>query len=250
MYKELAGKTIVVVAQRVATIMNADKIVVMDKGCIVAEGTHQELLESCEIYQEIYETQTGLEDKGGRGFMKKKKKRSSFVRLMRYLGRDMRMVTVILVMLTLSTAFDIFAPKVVQGITDSIKLFDGIEFDWDYLTRQLIILALLYILVGVCLAISKKALVKIAENTVFSLRQRMQKKLEVMSLNYLDTHKRGDILARATSDMVMVTNMLETNLSSMFVKLLTIAGILLMMFVTSVKLAAYLCYYASASVYS
>jgi ABC-type multidrug transport system, ATPase and permease components len=169
--------------------------------------------------------------------MKKKKKRSSFVRLMRYLGRDMRMVTVILVMLTLSTAFDIFAPKVVQGITDSIKLFDGIEFDWDYLTRQLIILALLYILVGVCLAISKKALVKIAENTVFSLRQRMQKKLEVMSLNYLDTHKRGDILARATSDMVMVTNMLETNLSSMFVKLLTIAGILIMMFVTSVKLA-------------
>jgi ABC-type multidrug transport system, ATPase and permease components len=65
MYKELAGKTIVVVAQRVATIMNADKIVVMDKGCIVAEGTHQELLESCEIYQEIYETQTGLEDKEG-----------------------------------------------------------------------------------------------------------------------------------------------------------------------------------------
>ena len=66
MYRELAGKTIVVVAQRIATIMNADKIVVMDKGRIVAEGTHKEILDSCEIYKEIYETQTGLEDKEGR----------------------------------------------------------------------------------------------------------------------------------------------------------------------------------------
>ena len=169
--------------------------------------------------------------------MKKKKKRSSFVRLMRYMGRDRKMVAIIILLLTLSTIFDIAAPKIVEKITDSIKLSEGIGFDWDYLTKQLIILTLLYILCGVCLSISRKALVKLAENTVFSLRQRMQKKLEVLSLDYLDTHKRGDILARATSDMVMITNMLETNLSSMFVKLLTIAGILVMMFVTNIKLS-------------
>lgn len=51
------GKTVVVVAQRINTIMGADQIVVMDHGRVVAVGTHRELLESCEIYQEIYETQ-------------------------------------------------------------------------------------------------------------------------------------------------------------------------------------------------
>lgn len=58
MFQELKGKTIVVVAQRLSTIMNADQIVVLDKGKIVATGTHRELLRSCPIYQEIYETQT------------------------------------------------------------------------------------------------------------------------------------------------------------------------------------------------
>jgi ATP-binding cassette subfamily B protein len=48
-----------VVAQRISTVLNADKIIVIDKGCIVAEGTHKELMQSSPIYQEIYESQLG-----------------------------------------------------------------------------------------------------------------------------------------------------------------------------------------------
>lgn len=57
MYRELKGKTIVVVAQRIPTILNADQIVVLDKGHIVGIGSHKELLVGCPIYREIYETQ-------------------------------------------------------------------------------------------------------------------------------------------------------------------------------------------------
>jgi ATP-binding cassette subfamily B multidrug efflux pump len=51
--------TSLVVAQRISTVLKADKIVVLDKGHIVAEGTHRELMQSSPIYREIYESQLG-----------------------------------------------------------------------------------------------------------------------------------------------------------------------------------------------
>jgi ATP-binding cassette subfamily B protein len=48
-----------VVAQRISTVLNADKIIVIDKGRIVAQGTHKELILTSPVYQEIYESQLG-----------------------------------------------------------------------------------------------------------------------------------------------------------------------------------------------
>ncbi len=51
--KELAGHTVIMVAQRIGSIMDADVIVVLDQGRVVGTGTHKELMESCELYREI-----------------------------------------------------------------------------------------------------------------------------------------------------------------------------------------------------
>lgn len=56
-YTEHAGTTVFIIAQRISSVMNADKILVVDDGEVKAIGTHSELLESSEIYQEIYTTQ-------------------------------------------------------------------------------------------------------------------------------------------------------------------------------------------------
>ena len=53
--------TIIVVAQRVSTILHADQIIVLDEGRIVGQGTHQSLLQDCEVYQEIVASQFGEE---------------------------------------------------------------------------------------------------------------------------------------------------------------------------------------------
>ena len=62
--EEIPETTKFIIAQRISSIEDADKILVMDGGKIAAMGTHEELLKNCGIYREIYESQTkgGSED--------------------------------------------------------------------------------------------------------------------------------------------------------------------------------------------
>ena len=63
---EAAGKTVLVVAQRIATVLNADKILVLEDGELVGSGTHKELLSTCPTYREIAQSQLSEEElKGG-----------------------------------------------------------------------------------------------------------------------------------------------------------------------------------------
>lgn len=55
--KKLRDTTVFIVSQRTSSIMNSDKIIVLDDGKVVGGGTHEELLKNCEIYQEIYQSQ-------------------------------------------------------------------------------------------------------------------------------------------------------------------------------------------------
>ena len=60
--ENLKGTTVIIVAQRIGTIKNADKILVLDEGRIVGMGTHKELLENCAIYKEIALSQLSKEE--------------------------------------------------------------------------------------------------------------------------------------------------------------------------------------------
>lgn len=59
--KRCAGRTLIMVAQKVSTIRDADQIIVLDAGRVAAAGTHEELLACCSQYREIYQTQCYLE---------------------------------------------------------------------------------------------------------------------------------------------------------------------------------------------
>ena len=56
------GSTVLLVAQRISSILHADQIIVLDEGRMVGKGTHQELIKSCRIYQEIASSQLSKEE--------------------------------------------------------------------------------------------------------------------------------------------------------------------------------------------
>lgn len=60
--KATKNKTVLIVAQRISTIMNADKIIVLDEGRIVGQGRHKDLMKSCEVYREIAASQLSEEE--------------------------------------------------------------------------------------------------------------------------------------------------------------------------------------------
>lgn len=59
---ELADTTKIIIAQKISSVVHADKILVLDDGKLIGMGTHRELLESSDVYREIYNTQKGSED--------------------------------------------------------------------------------------------------------------------------------------------------------------------------------------------
>lgn len=60
--EETSESTVIIVAQRISTIMNADQILVLNEGKIVGKGTHKELLKNCEVYQQIASSQLSKEE--------------------------------------------------------------------------------------------------------------------------------------------------------------------------------------------
>lgn len=60
--ESIGDATMIIVAQRISSILNADRILVIDDGRIIGNGTHKELLESCSLYREIAEIQLGKEN--------------------------------------------------------------------------------------------------------------------------------------------------------------------------------------------
>ena len=60
--EKVGGSTIIIVAQRINTILDSDQILVMDEGRLVGKGTHSHLMESCDVYREIALSQLSEEE--------------------------------------------------------------------------------------------------------------------------------------------------------------------------------------------
>ncbi len=175
--------------------------------------------------------------------------RGSAVRLLRTLRPDRTLIRAILALGAASIALTVAGPKllghatdlVVAGVyggrvdTGSARATDGIDF--DAVGRTLLWAALAYAAAwGLGLAQARLTAV-VVQRAVFRLREEVEAKLSRLPLSYFDRNQRGEILSRTTNDIDNVGQSLQQTMSQIVTSLLTIVGVLAMMFWISPLLA-------------
>lgn len=119
----------------------------------------------------------------------------------------------------------------------AMELTPGSGIDFDRLRDLIVLVLALYLASAVLMWAQGAILNKLSIRAVFSLRERVEAKINRLPLSYFDTRQRGDVMSRTTNDVDNVQQALQQSLSSLFNAMLTVVGILVMMFAISWQLA-------------
>lgn len=119
----------------------------------------------------------------------------------------------------------------------AMDLTPGSGIDFDRLRDLIVLVLALYLASAVLMWAQGAILNNLSIRAVFSLRERVEAKINRLPLSYFDTRQRGDVMSRTTNDVDNVQQALQQSLSSLFNAILTVVGILVMMFAISWQLA-------------
>jgi ATP-binding cassette, subfamily B, multidrug efflux pump len=123
------------------------------------------------------------------------------------------------------------------GLIQSLPLHPGQGVDFDALGRLLVIVLALYAAASVAALFQGRVTTTIVQRLVFRMRADVQAKLARLPLRYFDAQPRGEILSRVTNDIDNLAQSLQQTLSQMVTSVLTIVGVLTVMFLISPLLA-------------
>lgn len=122
-------------------------------------------------------------------------------------------------------------------MASAMELTPGSGIDFDRLGQLIVAVLVLYVAASLLMWAQGAILNKLTMRAVFNLRERVEAKLNRLPLRYFDTRQRGDVMSRTTNDVDNVQQALQQSLSSLFNAILTVVGILVMMFAISWQLA-------------
>ncbi len=168
---------------------------------------------------------------------KPKNASKTFVRLVALLKPELSKLFVVLVFVLLSTVFDILCPKelgnattiVFNGVASKVQ-GNSVGVDFDALLNILIFLVILYVGYAVFGYFQQFLMARVTQNVVYSLRQRVEEKLNRLPLSYYDKQSKGDILSRVVNDIDLVSSTLQDSMMQFISTVVTIIGICIMMF--------------------
>ena len=170
--------------------------------------------------------------------MKKSKQKNVISRLFGDMGKyksSFRAVFGVIVVIKLCLAA---APKVVSIITDTMQEFvNSGNYDFGKLLIQCALLAVLYLIGYGADGFINRSLVLISQNLSLNLRNKAGHKLNRLTIHYSDNHPLGDTQSRVTSDMLNLSNGIESTLPSLLGQAVLMAAIAIMMLFTNIRLA-------------
>lgn len=122
-------------------------------------------------------------------------------------------------------------------MASAMELHPGSGIDFDRLRELIVLVLALYVAASVLMWAQGAILNKLTMLAMFNLRERVEAKINRLPLRYFDTRQRGDVMSRTTNDVDNVERALQQSLSSLFNAILTVVGIIVMMFAISWQLA-------------
>lgn len=165
----------------------------------------------------------------------------TFRRLVRYLKPRSKRLTVVFLAAILSTVFSIVGPKLTgnaitelfEGAYGKLQGTPGAGIDFGVIGEILLLLAGLYIFSSLFSYLMQYIMSTVAQDTVYDLRQDVNKKLEKLPLNYFDSRPNGETLSRMTNDIDTIGSTLQQSLTQFITSIVMLVGIIIMMLTIS-----------------
>ncbi|WP_084622521.1 ABC transporter ATP-binding protein [Demequina oxidasica] len=165
--------------------------------------------------------------------------KGSAKRLMGHLRPERTLVFAVILLGAVSVTLSVIGPKILGEATTVI--YEGFitqtPIDFGRLHTILLWVVVIYVASSLLALVQGYILNGVTQRTVFRLRQQVEAKIHDLPLSYFDRHQRGDLLSRVTNDIDNVSQTLQQTLSQLFTSVLTIIGVVVMMFVISPQLA-------------
>ncbi|MFJ8979925.1 ABC transporter ATP-binding protein [Streptomyces sp. NPDC102282] len=195
-------------------------------------------------------------------------------RLLRRFSKEKSTLSAMLGAVTLSVALSVVGPKILGGATDLIfagvvgrqmpegttkeqavdglreqgdgalaDMLGGVDFtpghgiDFGAVGSVLLVALAVYVGAGLMMLVSTRLSIRVINRVVFQLREDLQTKLSRLPLSYFDRQQRGEVLSRATNDIDNISQTMQQTMGQLINSLLTIVGVLIMMFWISPLLA-------------
>lgn len=163
--------------------------------------------------------------------------KATSIRLLKYLAKQKFKLLAVLITVLVSSALNLAAPlvmgQVIDQLTKGIKmsLTTGVKFSVDFSTigKTVILLLVIFILTSLFIYFQQYLMSGVAQTLTLGLRKELSHKLNHLPLRYYDSHKKGDILSRATSDLERVADSLQQGLIQLISSAVTIVAAIVIM---------------------
>lgn len=150
-----------------------------------------------------------------------------------------------LIIAAVSVVLSVRAPKVLgeattvifNDVTRSVKMHTGIHINMDKVFQILVFASILYILSAFFSITQQWIMTRIAQRTVYQLRQDFKVKMTKLPVSYYDTHQNRDIMSRVVNDMDNISGTLNQSLIQLVTSALTLVGVIYFMLTISWQLS-------------
>ncbi len=169
-------------------------------------------------------------------FEKPKNSGATTKRLVKYIARSKWLIAALTVTVVFISLAGLASPYL-QGVTIDILDVAAGNVDFGRLWPAVIMLAASYTLAALFTLLQGLIAAKLSETTVKKMRQDLFDHLAHLPIKFFDTHRHGDIMSRMTNDVETVSNTISQSIATVFSSVLTVIGVVTVMFILNWKMA-------------